>query len=91
VLGARKADAISRLVDVVGRGDAYEGTREKALIEAARVAPDDPRVFAAARELLSATQGLRDVERSRLRRSAWIVLARHAGIEVDDDGLVRPG
>jgi hypothetical protein len=91
VLGARKADAISRLVDVVGRGDADEDTREKALIEAARVAPDDPRVFAAARDLLPATQRLRDVMQSRLRRSAWIVLARHAGIEVDDDGLVRPG
>jgi hypothetical protein len=91
VLGARKADAISRLIDIVGRADAGEETREEALIEAARVAPDDPRVFAAARDLLSATQGQRDVEQSRLRRSAWIVLARHAGIKVDDDGIVRPG
>jgi len=90
-LGARKADAVSRLIDVVGRGDTYEGTREEALLEAARVAPDDSRVFAAARDLLPATQGPRYVSHSRLRRSAWIVLARHAGIEVDDDGLVRPG
>jgi hypothetical protein len=91
VLGARKADAISRLIDVVGRADTDEGTREEALLEAARVAPDDPRVFAAARDLLPVRNGLSDVSHSRLRRSAWIVLARHAGIEVDDDGLVRPG
>jgi hypothetical protein len=91
VLGARKADAISRLIDVVGRGDTDEGTRKEALLEAARVAPDDPRVLAAARDLLLLTQGLRDVEPSRLRRSAWIVLGRHAGMKVDDDGIVRPG
>jgi hypothetical protein len=90
-LGARKADAVSRLIDVVGRVDTYEGTCEEALLEAARVAPDDPRVSAAARDLLPATQGLRDASQSRLRRSAWIVLARHARMAVDDDGLVRPG
>jgi hypothetical protein len=91
VLAARKADAVSRLIDIVGRSDADEGTRKEALVEAARVAPDDPRVFATARDLLAATQGQRDVEPSRLRRSAWIVLARHAGMKVDDDGIVRPG
>jgi hypothetical protein len=90
-LGVRRADAISRLIEVVGRADTDEWTRREALLEAARVAPDDPRVFAAARDLLLATQGPRYVSHSRLRRSAWIVLARHAGIEVDDDGLVRPG
>lgn len=83
-LDVRREKALGTLLALADDAAIYPATRAHAFAGFARFAPDDPRLLASCRRFVVA-------EDPELLDPAWRLLARHFGLEVDDEGIVRPG
>jgi hypothetical protein len=83
-LHARDEEALACLVALAGDATGHPSTRADAFTTLAREKPDEPRLLATCRDALVA-------EDREMLHLAWSILARHFGLKVDDEGIVRPG